>query len=843
MADDLNQLALADVIRSARPVAAVLTTYNVWFPFLEQVVVPQLRAAGARAVLVLADAGQLADHLSERDGAPQHAGRTYALLPVRYSGAFHPKLMLLAGARDGQLVVGSHNLTLAGWAHSGEVTNRFGADERAAMQSAWQAIRGWAARAAAPPDVVAASLATIEGLAPWLRQPDAGESAFVAGGFGAPLWAAVRPRLPARATRCLVIGPSWDTRLAFLATVAREFAPQELVAAVDPALGAFPGTALPDGARLVSARALGALHGDLHAKMLWIEGADGGEWLVSGSANPSRPAWLSTGDTQGAENAEAVVVRQAPAGRSFLAELGLDVLFGAPAPTAAERELLEARQPTDGHRASGLLGIGVVDGDDVRVAHPSLAGGVTRIEPADLQFDAVGEGLLIREAAGETLLRVTLADGRTLAVIVHDGEGLAAGARTDSQRKLASALGALDTDLGGLPELLDLVERAILDQSVTVRPRRGRTGAGDADTPAQESAEAPETRIVEGGATRRRQRSGLASGDLVLLLDALLARLGEGLGGPKGGAPTVDDDARTAAMSEEELVDSDEEQAPIEVAFDRRAVAAECAKRLRRLARRLEDRLNVTRQGSAEDAARAIGLLAGALGMVQAIRERDLRLVRKPSDPELVPVELLDILLRSTALAWYGPSPIFARAREWWGESVRESSFAAALAAWLCEEVGWSVRPPAAQPLGGPPLEEREAKALTCTACVAIHADVAADPTAVARAEDALRRSTWSDDDLGAWREDLAHASALMGITAQTSRLARPPRPGDWVFATRLPNPKPLLVVDVVPGGAGKVRAISVGLRGKDALRYELQAVGVIDTAALQPGTEGAASN
>ena len=51
----------------------------------------------------------------------------------------------------------------------------------------------------------------------------------------------------------------------------------------------------------------------LHAKLLMLSG-DGHEWLVSGSANLTRPAWLEAGASRGCGNVEAVILREADKG-------------------------------------------------------------------------------------------------------------------------------------------------------------------------------------------------------------------------------------------------------------------------------------------------------------------------------------------------------------------------------------------------------------------------------------------------------------------------------------------------------------------------------------------------
>ena len=81
---------------------------------------------------------------------PLRAGRRYALLPIAARGAFHPKIGLLLGTRSARVIVGSHNLTMSGFAANREVTNVIdvkGKQDRegaAAVQEALAFSQAWA---------------------------------------------------------------------------------------------------------------------------------------------------------------------------------------------------------------------------------------------------------------------------------------------------------------------------------------------------------------------------------------------------------------------------------------------------------------------------------------------------------------------------------------------------------------------------------------------------------------------------------------------------------------------------------------------------------------------------
>jgi hypothetical protein len=92
---------------------ALFATYSINLRFFEDWVLPLLRAAGARNVIVLADEAQLGIALADR--SLRSVGRSYHLVSVRLGpGAFHPKLFLLAGEDGARACVTSANLTVDG---------------------------------------------------------------------------------------------------------------------------------------------------------------------------------------------------------------------------------------------------------------------------------------------------------------------------------------------------------------------------------------------------------------------------------------------------------------------------------------------------------------------------------------------------------------------------------------------------------------------------------------------------------------------------------------------------------------------------------------------------------
>jgi hypothetical protein len=305
-----ERLSLLDELRTTRCSVSVITTYSVDFHFYESVVLRKLNAAGCERHLLLVDAERCGEALADPDRLPRLAGISYALVPVVRSGAFHPKIALLAGKKSSRLFVGSHNLTFPGFGGNAEITNSLSAPRSSANTSvlldAIAATRAWVGPTAAP--LVTDILDAAQGLVGSAK--GAAEATLLASSHGAaPLWDQLRPHLPSKPKRVILVGPFFDHGMQFVRRAMTDLGAPEFVVGIDPIYSKLdPDTARETGARFVDAKPCLERRGFapssvLHAKAILVE-SDERTLLVSGSANPSAAAWLRA-DT----NAEAVVVR------------------------------------------------------------------------------------------------------------------------------------------------------------------------------------------------------------------------------------------------------------------------------------------------------------------------------------------------------------------------------------------------------------------------------------------------------------------------------------------------------------------------------------------------------
>lgn len=94
--------------------SAILTTYSVSLYYLEQQVLPLLAIKGIHYVSLLADGAMLSKQLASYSALSESRRRSYALHGIQCNGAFHPKIIFLAGDQHVLALIGSGNLTSAG---------------------------------------------------------------------------------------------------------------------------------------------------------------------------------------------------------------------------------------------------------------------------------------------------------------------------------------------------------------------------------------------------------------------------------------------------------------------------------------------------------------------------------------------------------------------------------------------------------------------------------------------------------------------------------------------------------------------------------------------------------
>lgn len=301
---------------------ALFLTFNLDLGFFETRLLGQVRATGA-AVTLVADGSVFApDPRNVRS-----AGHAYAVGLAAMSGAFHPKLTILAGPQRALIGIGSGNLTIGGWHANDEILTTI----RASRDDGVPTIVGEVvAVLRALPNRVAISPLALEGIS---RTADE-LAALVASGPPVPtghrlvesVSGPILDQLPVgQVDELELAAPFHDLGGAALAALLDRFGPRRVTVL------AQPGQAVMDPAAL--ARSASAAKCDL--RFVQIDGEE---------ATPSRyrhgklitallggtPTWSLAGSPNASA---AALLQQAPAGNCEVAILSASDISLLPTPT------------------------------------------------------------------------------------------------------------------------------------------------------------------------------------------------------------------------------------------------------------------------------------------------------------------------------------------------------------------------------------------------------------------------------------------------------------------------------------------------------------------------------
>lgn len=487
-----------------------MTTYSVDPAFYDGSVEYRLRTYGCENNILMADAAMLKRALGATPEAFKNAGQRYAIVPVRTRGCFHPKLHLRLGTDGARLIVGSANVTAAGWGSNHEVVTALNWHRRAEdvaelalgslIRRAYDYLASWLDQI--PGSVLdfktrlhwrdSPWLADLEPNAEPLELPDgtAIDLLFERGGDVAGMLNRLLALCSGEApSRLVVISPYWDAQLEGLRNLQRGLNRCETVVALNPALNEFPVSALDPDTPTVFAAIRDEDDGRrfLHAKIIVIQ-TDKADHVLFGSANCSDDAM--GGAVVRARNAEVSVYRRFSPGeglRLLALDLTRHVEPSAIAPPHPDKQLAESDASAIPAGALELVdqsltwwpppkrdpyGAHVIVGSNDVETTPA-ANGQFRAELAD----TVVYPLVVCIRFGDG----TISDP----VIVHDETALRIASPGATNRKLRNAF---DRVLRGEEDLIDLALQAhLLFAPEAYADRRAGTAPGKGRGPKQSS--------------------------------------------------------------------------------------------------------------------------------------------------------------------------------------------------------------------------------------------------------------------------------------------------------------------------------------------------------------------
>ena len=135
-----------EVPKSADFHSVVMTTFSFDFHHFESQVLRTLKSKGVTNVNIFADTAMLDQSIGLSTGHLKSVSKAYSVNAIPCTGAFHPKITILAGENDVLLLQGSGNITNGGHGKNHELFNVFYANREdrtqlALIQEAWNYVR------------------------------------------------------------------------------------------------------------------------------------------------------------------------------------------------------------------------------------------------------------------------------------------------------------------------------------------------------------------------------------------------------------------------------------------------------------------------------------------------------------------------------------------------------------------------------------------------------------------------------------------------------------------------------------------------------------------------------
>ena len=314
---------LRDVIGDESAVKAggfagsVFLTYTLNLTFYEQVVAPKLDQAGCSNVLIIADPDGYQGALDMGMKSISGAGLRYVCTPLPRTGwgVQHAKVLLMAGAKRGRLLIGSGNLTLHGYGRNLEIYSHFeyNADDGTNEQrypffQIWQLIE----KLATQHEISCAGRNQIQFLqqtASWLEVvPSVPPDFRVWHNHDQSIlkqlitWRAERGLAEQPVQDIRVISPYFDQDVGALESLTDRLLPDNIRINLDPDLTNLDGSLAAKcwqglGTKIdvsgIGPSSQTSQNRHVHAKAIIGQESDGA-WCITGSANLTRPALLKT---------------------------------------------------------------------------------------------------------------------------------------------------------------------------------------------------------------------------------------------------------------------------------------------------------------------------------------------------------------------------------------------------------------------------------------------------------------------------------------------------------------------------------------------------------------------
>jgi len=293
----------------------IFLTYSFDPLFFERIALDDLSMGGTRRILILADAGEIAEAMKRCIGQVFYIGRKYTLAESSASNLFHPKMIARLSPEGGRIWMGSGNLTYTGWGGNHELATAWSIGPGMEDSGAWLLDVLRSVGTMTRSESFHAQIESVRSLIPWLGSAadTAVQSPILLGMPRRPLAPQLARRWEGRHfTTVKIFTGSTDVNGAFLRWAHDTFGVRKATICLTPSFASFDAkqlAKLPMEVRFVARDSTRRVH----AKLYWFSGPEG-DAAIMGSANCSAAAWLANGDNS---NVELVTVYDAPARAAF----------------------------------------------------------------------------------------------------------------------------------------------------------------------------------------------------------------------------------------------------------------------------------------------------------------------------------------------------------------------------------------------------------------------------------------------------------------------------------------------------------------------------------------------
>jgi hypothetical protein len=320
--------------------SCVITSYSIDLAFFEQLILPRLRGAGITNINLFVDASMLEKYLASHLGdSLKKFNANYSITPVSISGAFHPKMLFLAGKDKGYLSIGSGNITSSGLLYNDEIWSSFyTSKERLGAQpifkSAWQYIQSLSFHSLG---INVTKINWIAQHSQWISDLENNQGSIAVikdveysmfyTQSAKSLYSEVISTLSRKPKSIKIIAPYYNRSGAFLQKLIGDLAPEEMHCVVDTSNGILPVDftssmcQFSDWKDVINTENSKSIQ-RLHAKIIQIEYNEETVFIL-GSANATLEAYGIS--NRAFKNDEAVVILRTKKPKDFIKELGVQI--------------------------------------------------------------------------------------------------------------------------------------------------------------------------------------------------------------------------------------------------------------------------------------------------------------------------------------------------------------------------------------------------------------------------------------------------------------------------------------------------------------------------------------